>query len=145
MIPETIDRKYYSIGDLAKELRVATSLLRYWEKEFHKYIKPDWNKAGERVYSQKQKDIVHRIYFLVKIKGFTLSGARRQMAELSDDVKMKDFLYTEFTTITMGDRTLQYRPCWVRYEKNPEGVMEATMLSINRIPQEVMFMKPSKK
>ena len=34
-----IDKKYYSIGEVAKFFNVNTSLIRFWEKEF-KQISP---------------------------------------------------------------------------------------------------------
>ena len=38
------EKRYYSIGEIAKALNVNTSLLRFWEKEF-KEIQPKKNKV----------------------------------------------------------------------------------------------------
>ena len=70
-----IVKKYYNIGEVADMFGVATSLLRFWEKEF-KEINPKKNKNGKRQYTQKDIDKVKIIYGLVKEKGFTLSGAK---------------------------------------------------------------------
>lgn len=67
---------YYRIGEIATDLGVATSLLRFWEKEFSQFIEPQRNKRGVRLYSAKDYELFSRIYTLVKIEGLTLRGAR---------------------------------------------------------------------
>ena len=43
---------FYQIGEVASELNVNVSLIRFWEKEFD-IIKPKKNKKGNRQFSQK--------------------------------------------------------------------------------------------
>lgn len=66
---------YYTIGELADALDVNTSLIRFWEKEFPA-IKPKKNAKGNRRFSQKDIQLIEKIYFLVKERGFTLEGAK---------------------------------------------------------------------
>ena len=78
------DKRYYSIGEVAKAFNVKPSLLRFWEKEF-KEIQPkkktEWN---PKVHSRKYFD--HSVlYHLVKEKGMTLEGAKKQMQVKSTD------------------------------------------------------------
>lgn len=70
-----IEKKYYSIGEVADELGVATSLIRFWEREFP-IIKPKKNRKGNRQFTQQDVQSVKLIYHLVKEKGYTLQGAR---------------------------------------------------------------------
>jgi len=70
-----IVKKYYSIGEVARELHVATSLIRFWEREFD-IIKPKKNSKGNRQFTQQDLRNVKLIYHLVKEKGYTLQGAR---------------------------------------------------------------------
>ena len=58
---------FYQIGEVAKELDVNVSLIRFWEKEFD-IIKPKKNKKGNRLFTQKDFDNLKTIYFLVKEK-----------------------------------------------------------------------------
>ena len=44
MLVNLPDKRYYSIGEIAKAFNVNTSLLRFWEKEF-KEIQPKKSKA----------------------------------------------------------------------------------------------------
>jgi len=70
-----IEKKYYSIGEVAKELEVATSLIRFWESQFAS-IKPKKNKGGARRYTKEDIEQIKTIYFLVKERGYTLQGAK---------------------------------------------------------------------
>ncbi|MBS1546207.1 MAG: MerR family transcriptional regulator [Bacteroidetes bacterium] len=75
---KTIERMYWSIGEVADELGVNTSLLRYWEKEFGT-LRPKRTNKGERLYTKDDIEQLRRIQHLVKDKGFTLQGAKGQL------------------------------------------------------------------
>ncbi|HHP7240056.1 MAG TPA: MerR family transcriptional regulator [Cyclobacteriaceae bacterium] len=70
-----IEKKYYSIGEVADMMGVATSLIRFWESEFS-IIKPKKNRKGNRQFTKEDINNVKLIYHLVKEKGYTLQGAR---------------------------------------------------------------------
>lgn len=80
---------YYTIGEVARMFDVNTSLIRFWEKEFG-IIQPQKNKKGNRLFSPKDVDNFHLIYYLVKERGFTLKGAKDKIKENPDDI-LKDF------------------------------------------------------
>ena len=86
-----IEKKYYSIGEVAKELGVATSLIRFWETEFD-IIKPKKNRKGNRQFTKEDIANVQLIYHLVKERGFTLQGAKdilkKNQAELKGNLEM---------------------------------------------------------
>jgi len=70
-----IEKKYYTIGEVAETMGVATSLIRFWETEFD-LIKPKKNRKGNRQFTKEDLENVKLIYHLVKEKGYTLQGAR---------------------------------------------------------------------
>jgi len=70
-----IEKKYYSIGEVASMFKVAPSLIRYWEGEFD-IIKPKKDKKGNRRFTKDDIEKIRYIYQLVKIKGYTLQGAQ---------------------------------------------------------------------
>lgn len=70
-----IEKKYYTIGEVASMLKVATSLIRFWESEFD-ILKPKKNRKGNRQFTKEDIDNVKFIYHLVKEKGYTLQGAK---------------------------------------------------------------------
>lgn len=73
-----LTKLYYSIGEVAKMFDVNTSLIRFWETEFPS-IKPKKNRKGNRLFSPESILEIQRIYQLVKIDGYTLDGARKEL------------------------------------------------------------------
>tara|TARA_B110000459_G_scaffold88916_1_gene99550 strand:+ start:4011 stop:4337 length:327 start_codon:yes stop_codon:yes gene_type:complete len=72
------EKRYYSIGEVAKAFNVNPSLLRFWEKEFEE-IKPKKKQSGNRKYTSENVLIIQFIYHLIKEKGLTLQGAKKQL------------------------------------------------------------------
>lgn len=73
-----IVKKYYSISEVAKMFKVATSLIRFWETEFE-VIKPRKNSKGNRQFTQEDIECIKQVYHLVKEKGYTLQGAKEML------------------------------------------------------------------
>jgi DNA-binding transcriptional MerR regulator len=98
-----LDKLYYSIGEVADMLKVNTSLIRFWEKEFGSLIKPRKNRNGKRMFTPSDISNLKQIYYLTKEKGYTLAGARTTLSgkkqsveketQIADTLsKMKTFL-----------------------------------------------------
>lgn len=79
---DQLTKLYYSIGEVADLFGVNTSLIRFWEKEFH-ILKPKKNKKGNRLFTPKEIMKINMIYQLVKVQGFTLDGARQAIKSKS--------------------------------------------------------------
>lgn len=73
-----MDKLYWTIGEVAGQLGVNTSLIRYWEKEFGS-LRPKRSGKGDRLFTKKEIEQLQRIQYLVKEKGFTLLGAKEQL------------------------------------------------------------------
>ncbi len=85
-----IEKRYYSIGEVAEIMEVNTSLVRFWEKEFD-ILQPKRNKKGNRLFTQKDLGNLKLIYHLVKERGFTLEGAKTKLREnRGDTAKIAD-------------------------------------------------------
>ena len=69
------EKRYYTIGEVAKRFNVKPSLIRFWESEFV-ILNPKKNKRGIRKFSSKDIDNIKEIYFLLKEKKYTISGAK---------------------------------------------------------------------
>jgi DNA-binding transcriptional MerR regulator len=76
--PELIEKKYFTIGEAADMLGVNRSVLRFWETEFEE-ISPRKTRKGRRMYNHKDIELLQQIHFLVKVKKFTLQGAREKL------------------------------------------------------------------
>ncbi|MCR5861603.1 MerR family transcriptional regulator [Flavobacterium sp. J372] len=72
---ELAEKRYYSIGELAKAFNVNASLIRFWDKEFD-VLKPKKNAKGNRMFTPEDVKNLQLIYHLVKERGFTLEGAK---------------------------------------------------------------------
>lgn len=72
------EKRYYSIGEVAKAFKVNTSLIRYWENTFEQ-LKPKKNAKGNRKFTPEDLKSFQLIYHLVKEKGFTLEGAKAHL------------------------------------------------------------------
>ncbi len=75
---EEIQKSYFSISEVAEQLELTTSLIRFWESEFD-ILQPRKNRKGNRIYSLEDIRILKEIKHLVKDKGFTLKGAREKL------------------------------------------------------------------
>lgn len=83
---QEIHKKYHSIGEVSDMLGVNASLIRFWETEFPN-IAPRKNRKGNRVYTEKDIETLRTIYYLVKVRKFTLKGARDKMKSNPKDVE----------------------------------------------------------
>lgn len=72
---------YYSIKEVAQQLGVNESTLRYWEKEFPQ-LKPKTQALNKvRQYTAEDMELLKTIYNLVKVRGFKLAAARKMLSE----------------------------------------------------------------
>ena len=93
MIKDIPEKRYYTIGEVAKVFKVNTSLLRFWEREF-KEIKPKKKVSGARKYTSKDLSNIHLIYHLLKEKGLTIEGAKKQL-KYKDRAPKKNLIILE--------------------------------------------------
>lgn len=70
-------KMYYSIKEVAKELNVTETTLRYWETVFPQ-VKPYKGANGVRRYTKEDIGVLRTVYHLVKERGLTLAGAKQQ-------------------------------------------------------------------
>lgn len=75
-LPE--NKRYYGIGELAKAFDVNASLIRFWEAEFD-ILKPKKNAKGNRMFTIDDVNNLKLIFHLVKVRGFTLDGAKTHL------------------------------------------------------------------
>lgn len=77
------NRIYFSIGDVAQELDVPQSTLRFWDSQFTDM--PDYlsrkNDRGTRRYSRENLEHVRLLHYLLKVKGYTIEGAKQYLKD----------------------------------------------------------------
>ena len=109
------DGAYKSISEVAEMLNLVnpktgsltTHTLRFWEKEF-KQIKPKLFSGNRRYYDKKTIDLLKKIKFLLKDKGMTINGVKKQLnsndSELDEisniSINTKNILKTKISKIS---------------------------------------------
>ena len=71
---------FYKIGEVSRLAGVEPYILRYWESEFPA-LSPRKNSGGQRVYLQRDLDLVLTIKRMLHEEGYTIAGARKKLAE----------------------------------------------------------------
>lgn len=84
-----MQKLYYSITEVSREIDEETHILRYWQKEFPQ-LNPKKNSAGNRVYSENDLNIVRQIKSLIRDEKLSLAGAKAKMAELHSSVNKNE-------------------------------------------------------
>jgi len=95
---EKLTKLYYTIGEVAAMFDVSTSLIRYWEGEFPN-LRPIKNRKGDRRFTKEHIAELDAIYQLVKVKGYTLDGAKNAIAEEKQISKNKQKLLNKLNTL----------------------------------------------
>ena len=75
-----MDKLFYTIGEVAAVLGESPSLVRFWSNSFPKYIKPQRNAKGNRLFTAEDIDTFKQIHLLVKQQGLTLDGVTKKLA-----------------------------------------------------------------
>lgn len=74
-------KKYWTITEIAEELDVNTSTIRFWETVFPQLVPKRRHitaeKRGWRKYSKKDRNFVHRVHDLLHVKKYTIEGAKQ--------------------------------------------------------------------
>jgi len=71
----------YTMGEVAEILGENTSAVRYWCNYFERFIKPQRNAKGNRLFHEEDIETLKQIKHLVKNEGLTLEGAAARMGE----------------------------------------------------------------
>ena len=72
----SIKKLYYSISEVSKITDIEQYVLRYWETEFDE-LKPQKNRAGNRIYTNKDIQVILHIKSLLREKKYTIEGAKK--------------------------------------------------------------------
>ena len=89
MILPLMEKYLYTIGEVAEILGENPSLVRFWSNEFPKFIKPQRNAKGNRLFTKEDVETFKYIHLLVKVEGLTLEGAAKRLKGDRKDVISK--------------------------------------------------------
>jgi DNA-binding transcriptional MerR regulator len=75
-----IKKLYYSISEVSTITGLEQYVLRYWESEFPQ-LKPAKNRAGNRIYTNKDIKLIIYIKKLLRDERYTIEGAKKVLEE----------------------------------------------------------------
>ncbi|CAN5255763.1 MerR family transcriptional regulator [soil metagenome] len=81
-LPSIPAKRYFTIGEVSDLCGVKPYVLRYWEQEFTQ-LKPMKRRGNRRYYQHHEVLLIRRIRDLLYDQGFTISGARNQLTDVS--------------------------------------------------------------
>lgn len=84
-----MEKYLYTVGEVAQILGESTSLVRFWANEFPKYIRPQRNAKGNRLFTKEDVETFKHIHLLVKVEGLTLEGTAKRLKGDRKDVISK--------------------------------------------------------
>jgi DNA-binding transcriptional MerR regulator len=82
----SIKKLYYSISEVSKITDIEQYVLRYWETEFNE-LNPQKNRAGNRIYTNKDIRLILYIKELLREKKYTIEGAKKILENYEQDKK----------------------------------------------------------
>jgi len=82
----SIKKLYYSISEVSKITDIEQYVLRYWETEFEE-LNPQKNRAGNRIYTNKDIRLILYIKELLREKKYTIEGAKKILENYEHDKK----------------------------------------------------------
>lgn len=90
MMVRIAKKLYYSIGEVSEITGLKQYVLRYWESEFPS-LSPMKNRAGNRVYRDKDIELIKFIKYLLYDKKYTIEGARQKLKNITNE-ELKRFI-----------------------------------------------------
>lgn len=80
----SIKKLYYSISEVSKITGLEQYILRYWENEFEQ-LKPQKNRAGNRIYTNKDIQLILFIKKLLREQKYTIEGAKKILENFNSE------------------------------------------------------------
>ena len=75
-----MNKLYYSSSEVSTMLELEPSVLRFWEDQFGQ-LRIKRNRAGKRMYREKDIELIRTIKQLTRDEGYTIAGARKKLQE----------------------------------------------------------------
>lgn len=99
----SIKKLYYSISEVSKITAIEQYVLRYWETEFEE-LKPQKNRAGNRIYTNKDIQLILHIKNLLRERKYTIEGAKKILENYTPD-KVLQITETEKNLTDVAETT----------------------------------------
>ena len=125
-----IKKLYYSISEVSKIADLEQYVLRYWESEFEQ-LKPAKNRAGNRIYTNRDIKMILYIKKLLREERYTIEGAKQVLAGYVPDAEGGE----QLELIAESSPTAVPQPTAV---KAPENRLRGDMIEIKKFLEELL-------
>jgi len=78
MVKDSIEKRYYRIGDVSELLQLPQSTLRFWESKFS-FIRPYRDSKGNRYYTPHDVEMLRMVRYLLKERGLKIDAAQTEL------------------------------------------------------------------
>lgn len=83
-----MSKLYYSSSEVSAMLELEPSVLRFWEDQFSQ-LRIKRNRAGKRMYREKDIELIRTIKQLTRDEGYTIAGAKKKLQESAEELRAK--------------------------------------------------------
>lgn len=92
-------KSYFSIGEVAEMFEISIEVLRKWENDFPRVLKPMRTKKDTRLYSRKDIEKVAMIHRLLRVEGLTIAGAKTRLEKRQTPEEVKQEVISQLQDI----------------------------------------------
>jgi len=90
--------KLYSIGEVKYFLNIPSHTLRYWEREFNEFLKPERTVGKQRRYGEEDLKMLKMIFKLLKHEKYSIAGAKQRLKNCGlENHSQKNVMRATFT------------------------------------------------
>lgn len=122
-----IKKLYYSISEVSKITGLEQYVLRYWETEFEQ-LKPAKNRAGNRIYTNRDIKLILYIKQLLREERYTIEGAKQVLSTYIQESETGEQL--ELLSASAPQETSHARPA--------ENRLQRDMVEIKKFMEELL-------
>ncbi len=131
MKQQGIKKLYYSISEVSKITDLEQYVLRYWETEFEQ-LKPAKNRAGNRIYTNKDIKLILYIKKLLRDERYTIEGAKQILQAYTPEQEGGEQLEL------MAEVPAGAVPVPVPQQRSPEARLKNDMIEIKKFLEEML-------
>ena len=134
-LPPIPVKRYFTIGEVGDLCGVKPHVLRYWEQEFTQ-LRPMKRRGNRRYYQHHEVLMIRRIRDLLYDQGFTISGARNKLQELSQGDRERRRIHPAKVVVVEGvEATDIEQEIWEAASGNPIDDGSASAPAEAHVPQ----------
>jgi DNA-binding transcriptional MerR regulator len=128
-----IKKLYYSISEVSKITDLEQYVLRYWESEFEQ-LQPAKNRAGNRIYTNKDIKMILYIKKLLREERYTIEGAKQVLQSYMPDSESGE----QLELIPEVSQTQTPSPVGIHATKVPENRLRNDLVDIKQFLEELL-------